>query len=71
MSLWLRVIIWGEWNLIFATVMGNIMLVHYTEDLMLTGPGDQEVVILLINMYARGQEIKPGDTQKPDPQETS
>ena len=43
----LTTIIADEWNLIVSRIMVNIMLGHYTEDIMLTALGGQEVPNML------------------------
>ena len=48
-----------------ATVLLNFMQAHHVEDVMLPGPGDQELVTLLTHTYARGD--KDTKTQKPEP----
>lgn len=61
----LPVVVQGQWDLMVATVPLNFMQAHHVEDVMLPGPGDQELVSLLTHTYARGD--KDTKTQKPEP----
>lgn len=54
--------------MVALSLLQDVMLAHYMEDIMLTGPSEGEVAIpldlLVIYMHIRGWEINPINIQR-------